>query len=106
MRRGVSSGGGESSLSYLFGSGEPPKPAAAAAAAAAAPPAAAAAAEGQRVKDIPAGIQGAAGNNYFRADGQNTGNFITVLFYDLLPFFYYVFNVCWVFIAQIIYPSR
>ncbi|KAF9623927.1 hypothetical protein IFM89_006654 [Coptis chinensis] len=27
-------------------------------------------------KQIPTGIQGSQANNYFRADGQNTGNFI------------------------------
>uniref|UniRef100_A0A7N0ZR59 Protein SPIRAL1-like 1 n=1 Tax=Kalanchoe fedtschenkoi TaxID=63787 RepID=A0A7N0ZR59_KALFE len=78
MGRGVSSGGGESSLGYLFGSGEAPKPAAPNAEA---PP--------RNVpqktetapidvsKQIPAGIQAKATNNYMRADGQNTGNFIT-----------------------------
>lgn len=88
MGRGVSSGGGQSSLGYLFGSGEAPKPAANNAATpqnqgqvaqgapsqnsiAVAPPAVA-------NQEIPAGIQGNTTNNYFRADGQNTGNFITV----------------------------
>lgn len=73
MGRGVSSGGGQSSLGYLFGSGEAPKPAAEKPAEKPAPllPV-------QKLKEIPAGIQGNAGNNYFRADGQNTGNFITV----------------------------
>lgn len=91
MGRGVSSGGGQSSLDYLFGSDEspkatpvsrsnveappskvqvarnepPPKPTAVA------PPAA------EALKQIPAGIQGNKANNYFRADGQNTGNFLT-----------------------------
>ncbi|CAL5362398.1 unnamed protein product [Camellia sinensis] len=89
MGRGVSSGGGQSSLDYLFGSGEAPKatPKNAEAPqssvqvasnepsqkpAAAAPPV-------DVTKQIPAGIQGNAGNNYFRADGQNTGNFITLI---------------------------
>ncbi|KAJ6813773.1 protein SPIRAL1-like 3 [Iris pallida] len=73
MGRGVSSGGGQSSLGYLFGSNEAPKPAAGTAKPAEnpAPPTA------EKLKEIPAGIQGNAGNNYFRADGQNTGNFIT-----------------------------
>uniref|UniRef100_UPI00254F2D73 hypothetical protein n=1 Tax=Mycobacterium tuberculosis TaxID=1773 RepID=UPI00254F2D73 len=31
----------------------------------------------EKLKEIPAGIHGNAGNNYFRAEGQNTGNFIT-----------------------------
>ncbi|KAJ9677254.1 hypothetical protein PVL29_022321 [Vitis rotundifolia] len=87
MGRGVSSGGGQSSLGYLFGSGEAPKPATNNAEApqnqgqvassgpsqmstAVAPPAVI-------NKEIPAGVQGNTTNNYFRADGQNTGNFIT-----------------------------
>uniref|UniRef100_A0A5B7BJG1 Protein SPIRAL1-like 1 n=1 Tax=Davidia involucrata TaxID=16924 RepID=A0A5B7BJG1_DAVIN len=87
MGRGVSSGGGQSSLGYLFGSGEAPKPAAS--------NAQAAPNEGQAVnngpppmpttvpqpadvsKQIPAGTQSNLANNYFRADGQNSGNFIT-----------------------------
>lgn len=75
MGRGVSSGGGQSSLGYLFGSGEPPK----------SPPATDIEARAQKPaapppvdKQIPAGIQGNNVNNYFRAEGQNTGNFITV----------------------------
>ncbi|WOK99347.1 nitrilase-associated protein [Canna indica] len=75
MGRGVSSGGGQSSLGYLFGGGEAPKPAGAATAAPAAdkslPP------QADNIKQIPAGIQGSLANNYHRADGQNTGNFIT-----------------------------
>lgn len=82
MGRGVSAGGGQSSLGYLFGNGEPannspvaknvgnsasispsPKPASAS------PPI---------DKQTPAGIHGNLTNNYFRADGQNCGNFITV----------------------------
>ncbi|XP_052179984.1 protein SPIRAL1-like 2 [Diospyros lotus] len=85
MGRGVSSGGGQSSLGYLFGSGEAPAAAKNAEAqnsgqvanngpaqkpAAHAPPV-------DVSKQIPAGIQGNTGNNYFRADGQNTGNFLT-----------------------------
>ncbi|CAK9162998.1 unnamed protein product [Ilex paraguariensis] len=82
MGRGVSAGGGQSSLGYLFGSGEttsnpqasqnqvqesnnvPPKKATAP----------------QPVdnsEQIPAGIPGNMQNNYVRADGQNTGNFLT-----------------------------
>ncbi|XP_008810744.1 protein SPIRAL1-like 3 isoform X2 [Phoenix dactylifera] len=71
MGRGVSSGGGQSSLGYLFGSGEAPKPAAEPAQKPAPPPPV------DNSKQIPAGIQGAQANNYFRADGQNSGNFIT-----------------------------
>lgn len=88
MGRGVSSGGGRSSLDYLFGSGEAPKPAPnnAPAPLSEAPavnngsssksPAAAQPADIN--KQIPAGIQGNLANNYYRADGQNCGNFITV----------------------------
>ena len=83
MGRGVSAGGGQSSLGYLFGSGEttnnaqaaqnkgqgsnnepPQKPAAAS------PPV-------DNSKQIPAGINSNNHNNYLRADGQNCGNFIT-----------------------------
>lgn len=102
MGRGVSSGGGQSSLGYLFGSGEAPKPTAntseapkvqadaakptADAPAAAKPTAAAPAAavpsasppSADAGKQIPAGVPGNNANNYFRADGQNCGNFLTV----------------------------
>ncbi|KAI3839364.1 hypothetical protein MKX03_032646 [Papaver bracteatum] len=95
MGRGVSYGGGQSSLGYLFAGPEEPKTAAPAAAA---PPTAAAAqtppvqAEqnvpaanksspsppADKTKLGPAGVvQGSLANNYYRADGQNTGNFIT-----------------------------
>ncbi|KAG5521360.1 hypothetical protein RHGRI_033801 [Rhododendron griersonianum] len=85
MGRGVSSGGGQSSLDYLFGSGEAPKPAANKPAPS----------EGQAVrngpspkttapsqpvdvtKQIPAGIKSNISNNHFRGDSQNSGNFIT-----------------------------
>ncbi|CAN0871161.1 Protein SPIRAL1-like 2 [Linum grandiflorum] len=94
MGRGVSSGGGQSSLGYLFGSGEAPPPKAAPAAdtsnkapqkveqAVAAEPAQAAAPSApapEGTKQIPAGVAvaGSKTNNYFRADGQNTGNFLT-----------------------------
>ncbi|KAK3222841.1 hypothetical protein Dsin_009866 [Dipteronia sinensis] len=93
MGRGVSAGGGQSSLGYLFGSGEAPKPAsnagqalndvapskpAAAAALAASPPAAPAPSQPADIaKQVPAGINSTSTNNYMRADGQNTGNFIT-----------------------------
>ncbi|MBV7591709.1 hypothetical protein KVQ90_24950, partial [Escherichia coli] len=55
---------------------EPAKPAAAPAAkpAPAEKPAPAAA---DVAKQIPAGIPGSRANNYYRADGQNTGNFLT-----------------------------
>nr|GMD30832.1 protein SPIRAL1-like 1 [Ipomoea batatas] len=69
MGRGVSFGGGQSSLGYLFGSGEPPKPTTNNAEAPLNQGAA-----------IPAGVPGSKTNNYFRADGQNCGNFLTSSF--------------------------
>ncbi|KAL6545483.1 Protein SPIRAL1-like 1 [Orobanche gracilis] len=90
MGRGVSSGGGQSSLGYLFGGdvpsvpkpvpnnveappcNPPPAPAATKASVVVPPPA-------EGTKQIPAGIQGSQkNNNYQRADGQNTGNFLTL----------------------------
>jgi SPIRAL1-like protein len=73
MGRGVSSGGGQSSLGYLFGSDEAPKPAEKPAPQKPTPPSSA-----ERLKDIPAGIQSSKSNNYIRAEGQNCGNFLTV----------------------------
>ncbi|CAI0390735.1 unnamed protein product [Linum tenue] len=72
MGRGVSSGGGQSSLGYLFGSGESPKPVKASSLSNAAPVEAV-----DITKQIPAGINSTSSNNYMRADGQNTGNFLT-----------------------------
>ncbi|KAK7307049.1 hypothetical protein VNO77_39765 [Canavalia gladiata] len=75
MGRGVSSGGGQSSLGYLFGSGEAPKPAANNAQP-----------EGQTINNEPPSKPAAtqpidpnkpAGINSHSTDGQNTGNFIT-----------------------------
>ncbi|XP_010551372.1 PREDICTED: protein SPIRAL1-like 2 [Tarenaya hassleriana] len=84
MGRGVSAGGGQSSLGYLFGSGEaPPKPATESAPAeprpvsATPPPKAASPQPVDVTKQIPAGINSTSANNYMRADGQNTGNFLT-----------------------------
>ncbi|ONL98914.1 Protein SPIRAL1 [Zea mays] len=82
MSRGGSAGGGQSSLGYLFGSGEPPKPAVAPAVSA--PPAAAGAPPAEKppaakpdgTSQIAAGVTSQT-NNYHRADGQNTGNFLT-----------------------------
>ncbi|XP_020217502.1 protein SPIRAL1-like 1 [Cajanus cajan] len=80
MGRGVSSGGGQSSLGYLFGSGEAPAPAPKPATNAAQP-------EVQAVNDVPPSKPAvapktidpnkAAGINSHSTDGQNTGNFIT-----------------------------
>lgn len=87
MGRGVSSGGGQSSLGYLFGSVEPPKPSTNNTEAPNhgqvtnnAPPQKSTAAEPavDVIKQIPAGTHGNTQNNYLRADGQNSGNFITV----------------------------
>lgn len=84
MGRGVSSGGGQSSLGYLFGNGEAPKsttpPAEKLELAADNGPAhkSAGAPPVDNIKQIPAGIHGNQANNYFRAEGQNCGNFITV----------------------------
>ncbi|XP_047974950.1 protein SPIRAL1-like 1 [Salvia hispanica] len=88
-RRGVSSGGGQSSLGYLLGGEEAPaakpasnnvqapveKPAPVTSVVAEKQPSAAP--SGDAPKQIPAGIQGNQKNNYYRADGQNTGNFLT-----------------------------
>lgn len=97
MVRGGSSGGGQSSLGYLFGSDAGP-PKAAARAPAAEPQQAAAeqraagfarnntaeekAAPAAKVEEPKSPLDnapklGRASNNYHRADGQNTGNFIT-----------------------------
>lgn len=83
MGRGVSCGGGQSSLGYLFGSGEAPKaapsnPQTSPTEPEAMPPSKPAALPVDIPKDIPAGILSTSTNNYMRADGQNTGNFITV----------------------------
>ncbi|MCO5549478.1 hypothetical protein L7F22_002949 [Adiantum nelumboides] len=95
MGRGVSYGGGQSSLGYLFGSDEPPKAAPSGATGAvvaaattavkestpppnqAPPTSAKTTPENGGVPDIAAGQLGSNPNNYHRADGQNTGNFIT-----------------------------
>jgi protein SPIRAL1 and related proteins len=81
--RGVSYGGGQSSLNYLFGGGgdDAPapraKPPPVAAEQRAAQPAAAAS-DNEKLKGIPAGARSSQTNNYFRAQGQNCGNFLTV----------------------------
>jgi len=94
MSRGGSAGGGQSQLGYLFGSGEAPKPAVAPAApATSAPPAEKPApAKPDVTKQIPAGVTSQT-NNYHRADGQNTGNFLTVCWF---PSFSHedLFSIC------------
>ncbi|XP_057800917.1 protein SPIRAL1-like 1 [Salvia miltiorrhiza] len=87
MGRGVSSGGGQSSLGYLFGSGEAPKPAVGKAQAAPSESSVASKEPSPKPnaapkpvdvsKQIPAGIHSSTTNNYVRADGQSTCNFIT-----------------------------
>ncbi|XP_074572381.1 protein SPIRAL1-like 3 [Curcuma longa] len=103
MGRGVSCGGGQSSLGYLFGSGEAPKSAGESAEPVQKPAFKSTGESAEPVqkpafksigepaeplqkpapatqvdsKQIPAGIQGSLANNYQRADGQNCGNFIT-----------------------------
>ncbi|KAJ7552080.1 hypothetical protein O6H91_06G041000 [Diphasiastrum complanatum] len=103
MGRGVSSGGGQSSLGYLFGSNEDPKPASTAtvstmqphqsqppedlppagltrkvAKADGSPSTTAKRAESSTVPEADEKIKlGRNFNNYHRAEGQNTGNFIT-----------------------------
>ncbi|XP_074317048.1 protein SPIRAL1-like 2 [Silene latifolia] len=88
-RRGVSYGGGKSSLDYLFGGGEastPPKSSTEAPKSAQvvnndASPKPTSAPSGTAThsgnKNIAAGIHGNTGNNYLRTNGQNCGNFIT-----------------------------
>ena len=74
MGRGVSCGGGQSSLGYLFGGGEAPKSAEKPAPVQKPAPSSSA----EKLKEIPAGIQSSKANNYMRAEGQNCGNFLTV----------------------------
>lgn len=84
MGRGVSAGGGQSSLGYLFGSGEATNTTQAAnneVKGSKSEPSSKPAAVSPPVdvsKQVPAGIQSSNANNYVRADGQNCGNFLTV----------------------------
>ncbi|OMO50637.1 putative SP1L [Corchorus olitorius] len=81
MGRGVSAGGGQSSLGYLFGNGESGNNAQGTPnqrrAAHNEPSQKPASSSTPIDKQIPAGIHGHLTNNYLRADGQNCGNFIT-----------------------------
>ncbi|XP_057800910.1 protein SPIRAL1-like 1 [Salvia miltiorrhiza] len=87
MGRGVSSGGGQSSLDYLFGCGEALKLAVGKAQAASSESSVASKEPSPKPnaapkpvdvsKQIPAGIHSSTTNNYVRADGQSTCNFIT-----------------------------
>lgn len=96
MGRGVSAGGGQSSLGYLFGSGEAPKPAVNNAPAGTQPPLSTTQPKAVAPKPVditnqgPAGLNSNSANNYMRADGQNSGNFLTVCF--LLCFFFFQKN--------------
>ncbi|AQK39926.1 Nitrilase-associated protein [Zea mays] len=74
MGRGISSGGGQSSLGYLFGSDEAPKSFEKPAPVQKPTPPSSA----ERLKDIAAGIQSSKSNNYKRSEGQNCGNFLTL----------------------------
>lgn len=76
MRRGVSSGGGQSSLGYLFGNGEPANSVQASQKSngSSEPVSSTSQSTG---KQTAAGVPGHLTNNYYRADGQNCGNFIT-----------------------------
>ncbi|KAJ6411559.1 hypothetical protein OIU84_008188 [Salix udensis] len=87
MGRGVSSGGGQSSLGYLFGGGEaptPPVPKPTNNTTSETPQSSRLPVTNEPVaevsKQIPAGVPAKPNttNNYFRADGQNCGNFLTV----------------------------
>ncbi|MED6212385.1 hypothetical protein PIB30_082737 [Stylosanthes scabra] len=84
MGRGVSAGGGQSSLGYLFGSGETaPARNIQRASSQVQPlhgghaPSNAHVSSPPIEKQIPAGIPGTLTNNYHRAEGQNCGNFLT-----------------------------
>lgn len=81
MGRGVSSGGGQSSLGYLFGGGEPANNVQASQKpnGSSQPTSSTAQATDKNIPaGVPAGIPANCTNNYYRADGQNCGNFITV----------------------------
>ena len=81
MGRGVSAGGGQSSLGYLFGGGETANnvhaPQNKGQTVDNAPFQKPSVPSQPREKQTPAGIHGNLTNNYYRADGQNCGNFIT-----------------------------
>ncbi|KAL6582078.1 hypothetical protein OROMI_006092 [Orobanche minor] len=83
MGRGISSGGGQSSLDYLFGDGQAPKPASgnakAGSSAVSKEPLPTPKAASQPIdisKQVPAGIHSST-SNHVRADGQSACNFIT-----------------------------
>ncbi|XP_058106745.1 protein SPIRAL1-like 5 [Magnolia sinica] len=76
MSRGGSYGGGQSSLGYLFGSDQPPSPPPVSGEANKPPPSDD---NNKATKTPPAtpSPKQTSSNNYHRAQGQNTGNFIT-----------------------------
>ncbi|KAG2295278.1 hypothetical protein Bca52824_041947 [Brassica carinata] len=87
--RGVNNGVNQSSLDYLFGSGESPSAAAAATMGTTTTTTTTTTTDGTggrpittttttvtENKKIPAGVRGSP-NNYFRSEGQNCGNFLT-----------------------------
>ncbi|PHT60283.1 Protein SPIRAL1-like 1 [Capsicum baccatum] len=82
MGHGVSAGGGQSSLGYLFGSGELANNFQTTRNVEKAPsnePTSKPAADSQPVdntKNVPVGIHSSNTNNYFCADGQNCDNFL------------------------------
>lgn len=98
MRRGVSSGGGQSSLGYLFGNGEPANSVQASQKSngSSEPVSSTSQSTG---KQTAVGVPGHLTNNYYRADGQNCGNFITV---RLLVSLVLAWNVlcCWLVIHK------
>ncbi|KAG2241518.1 hypothetical protein Bca52824_096500 [Brassica carinata] len=76
--RGVNSGAGESSLGYLFGSGEPVSKPNMATTATTTPTTNTGekAKTEEEKKQMVAGVRGSP-NNYLRTEGQNCGNFLT-----------------------------
>lgn len=112
MGRGVSAGGGQSSLGYLFGSGEAPAPKPATNNAPSPPaetlptPAPVAAQPVNVTRQIPAGTSNSSTNNYIRADGQNTGNFLTVMSLSLLVKFGFLIQCCVLVPGHVIYQSK
>ncbi|CAN6847956.1 unnamed protein product, partial [Brassica oleracea] len=78
--RGVNSGAGESSLGYLFGSGEsvskPNMPTTATTTTPTTTTGDKAKTEEEKKKQMSAGVRGSP-NNYIRTEGQNCGNFLT-----------------------------
>jgi protein SPIRAL1 and related proteins len=80
--RGVCCGRGQSSLDYLFGGGTAPatterRPRETVTTAAPT--------ESSKMKEVAASGRGSQTNNYFRAQGQNCGNFLTVGANSLAP---------------------